>query len=211
MLLPFSDYRVSFDSISIVDPVYTFPLIIGLVISLWKYKKTSLRRSWPNGIGILVSSIYLLFTLMHKSQVENKVASILKSERVSFTQLKSIPESVANIEWYGVARNATHLYLVKQSTFYTIDTKVDSFPINTHLLDGLDEELVYKMKWFAQDFYTVAENDGKIRVYNMQCDMQGVRSFGDYKAPTAFYYEVTPTEDSYILTSGMHTDNSAIH
>ena len=39
----------------------------------------------------------------------------------------------------------------------------------------------------------------------MQCDMQGVRHFGDYLAPTAFYYEITPRENrAYELTSGMH-------
>jgi hypothetical protein len=39
----------------------------------------------------------------------------------------------------------------------------------------------------------------------MQCDMQGVREFGDYKAPTAFYFEITPQEfGGYSLTSGMH-------
>ena len=64
-----------------------------------------------------------------------------------------------------------------------------SFSINEHLLESLDEKLVDRMKWFAQGFYTVAEKEGKIRVYNMQCDMQGVRYFGDYAAPTAFYYE----------------------
>jgi hypothetical protein len=80
-----------------------------------------------------------------------------------------------------------------------------SFPINDQLLSGLDEKLIDRMKWFAQGFYTVAEKDGKIRIYNMQCDMQGVREFGGYKAPTAFYYEITPKENGeYDLTSGMH-------
>ena len=78
------------------------------------------------------------------------------------------------------------------------------------MLDKLDEELVYKMKWFAQGFYTVAEKDGKIRVYNMQCDMQGTRHFGDYLAPTAFYYQITPEEDgSYDLKTGMHPSEGA--
>ena len=79
-----------------------------------------------------------------------------------------------------------------------------SFLINDHLLDGLDAELVDRLKWFAKGYYTVAEHDGKIRVYNMQCDMQGVRTFGEYKAPTAFYYEITPKENGeYELGVGM--------
>ena len=82
--------------------------------------------------------------------------------------------------------------------------------INDHLLTGLDARLVDRMKWFAQGFYTVAERDGKIRIYNMQCDMQGVRSFGDYKAPTAFYFEITPHPNgSYNLDSGMHPDEGS--
>jgi hypothetical protein len=41
----------------------------------------------------------------------------------------------------------------------------------------------------------------------MQCDMQGVRQFGDYRAPTAFYYEITPHEGgTYDLNSGMHME-----
>ena len=61
------------------------------------------------------------------------------------------------------------------------------------------------MKWFAQDFYTVAEKDGKIRIYNMQCDMQGIRAYGDYKAPTAFYFEIDQHADgTYDLSTGMH-------
>ena len=49
-----------------------------------------------------------------------------------------------------------------------------------------------QLKWFAQGYYTVAEHEGRIRLYNMQCDIQGIRTFGNYKAPTAFYYEITP-------------------
>jgi hypothetical protein len=39
----------------------------------------------------------------------------------------------------------------------------------------------------------------------MQCDMQGIRTCGNYKAPTAFYFEITPLLDgNYELTTGMH-------
>lgn len=37
LLLPFSDWRVSFDSINIIDPFYTTPLLIGIVASLYFY------------------------------------------------------------------------------------------------------------------------------------------------------------------------------
>ena len=107
--------------------------------------------------------------------------------------------------WYGVAKDENQLHIGKYSILDNNKIEFHSFPINDQLFEGLDDYLVDRMKWFAQGFYTVAEKDGKIRVYNMQCDMQGVREFGDYKAPTAFYFEIEPRENgNYKLTSGMH-------
>lgn len=207
LFLPFTDWRVSFDSISIIDPVYTVPLLIGTLISVFKYKKSDKKRGLPNTIGLIVSSLYLLFTLANKQHIENVFNTQLEEQNILSFRMLSVPVAIGNMVWYGVAKDKTHLYIGKYSMLKKNKIDFHSFPINEPLLDGLDEKLVNKMKWFAQGFYTVAEKDGKIRIYNMQCDMQGVRQFGDYRAPTAFYYEITPHEDeTYDLTSGMHME-----
>jgi hypothetical protein len=55
----------------------------------------------------------------------------------------------------------------------------------------------------------LAEKDGKIRIYNMQCDMQGVRTYGNYKAPTAFYFEIAPKQNGdFELNTEMHQRES---
>ncbi len=131
----------------------------------------------------------------------------LKEQNIPSARILSVPVSVGNVVWYGVVKNQTDLHIGKYSMIKQNEIEFHAFPINDQLLNKLDERLVDRMKWFAQDFYTVAEKDGKIRIYNMQCDMQGVRQFGDYRAPTAFYYEITLNEDgTYELTSGMHLD-----
>jgi len=141
LFLPFTDWRVSLDSISIIDPTYTVPLLLGVLFSNY-YNKNDKKRGLPNNIGLVISSLYLLFTLANKQNIEQVFQTQLEEQNI---------------------------------------------------------------QWFAQGFYTVAEKDGKIRIYNMQCDMQGIREFGGYKAPTAFYYEITPKENGeYDLTSGMH-------
>lgn len=209
LLLPFTDWRVSFDSINIIDPVYTIPLILGTVWSVMAYKKEAPRRNLPNQIGLLVSSIYLIFTLTNKQHVQNVFAENLQMQETPYYKMLTVPVKVGNVNWYGVAKDATHLHIGKYSLVDQNDIEFHSFPINDHLLEGLDEELVGRLKWFAQGYYTVAKHDGKIRVYNMQCDMQGVRTFGKYKAPTAFYYEITPLKNGgYDLEVGMQmTDN----
>ncbi len=205
LFLPFTDWRVSFDSISIIDPVYTLPLLIGVLFSIFFYKKNHKKRGLPNNLGLIISSLYLLFTLANKQQVQNEFYDQLEAQNISSFRLLTVPVAIGNTVWYGVAKDKEQLHIGKYSEWDENRIEFHSFPINDHLLDGLDEKLIYKMKWFAQGFYTVAEKDGKIRVYNMQCDMQGVRYFGNYAAPTAFYYEITPNQDGiYKLNSGMH-------
>lgn len=209
LFLPFTNWRVSFDSISIIDPVYTVPLLLGVLGSLILYKKSERKRSIPNNIGLIVSTLYLLFTLANKQNIEYEIYTQLEEQNIPSFRLLTVPVAIGNTTWYGVAKDKTHLHIGKYSMLKKNKIEFHSFPINDHLLNGLNERLVDRMKWFAKSFYTVAEKDGKIRVYNMQCDMQGVRQFGQYKAPTAFYYEITPKEKgAYDLKSGMHPSDA---
>ena len=205
LFLPFTDWRVSFDSINIVDPVYTVPLLIGVLVSVFYYRKSDKKRNLPNTMGLIISSLYLLFTLANKQHIEQVFNTQLKEENIPSFRLLTVPGKVGNMVWYGVAKDKSQLHIGKYSLLEKNKIEFHSFPINDQLLEGLDDYLTDRMKWFAQGFYTIAEKDGKIRVYNMQCDMQGVREFGDYKAPTAFYFEIEHRGNgSYELTSGMH-------
>lgn len=208
LFLPFTNWRVSFDSVNIIDPIYTVPLLMGLLISLLYYKKTDKKRALPNMIGLIVSSLYLLFTLVNKQHIEQVIRTQLEEQNIPSYQLLTVPVKVGNMVWYGVAKDKTQLHIGKYSMVYNNKIEFHSFPINDQLLDTLDIVLVNRMKWFAQGFYAVTEKDGIIRVYNMQCDMQGIREFGGYKAPTASYFEITTqAEGRYKLSSGMHNNN----
>jgi inner membrane protein len=207
LFLPFTDWRVSFDSINIVDPAYTLPLMTGVLLSVFYYKKPDPKKSWPNTIGLILSSLYLLYTLANKQYIEQVFNTQLAEQNITSSRLLTVPVKVGNLVWYGVAKDTAQLHIGKYSMLDKNKIEFHSFPIHDHLLNGLDPYLVDRMKWFAQGFYTVAEKNGSIRIYNMQCDMQGVREFGGYKAPTAFYFEITPMENGgYQLSSGMHQE-----
>lgn len=205
LFLPFTDWRVGFDSINIVDPIYTVPLLVGVLGSMFLQRKQSKKWKILNTVGLIISTLYLLFTLANKQYINEVFNEELKGKNIQSTQLLTVPVGVGNMNWYGVAKNNENLYLGKYSLLENNQIDFHSFPINNQLLDNLDKELVNKMKWFAKGFYTVAKENGKIRIYNMQCDMQGIREFGGYKVPTSFYFEIVLKENgSYELSSGMH-------
>ena len=207
LFLPFSDYRVSFDSINIVDPFYTAPLLLGVITTIYIQQKKSTRNA-ANNFGIILSSLYLLFTLGHKKLVTTSIKSQLASQNIPYSSIKTIPVGVGNVNWYGVAKSEETLYIGQYSSRKQNSIDFHSFPINNDLLDKVNQQLASKLKWFSQNYYTVAEFNGHVRLYNLQCDMQGIRTYGEYKAPTAFYFEITTHSDgSYNLTTGMHPKN----
>lgn len=204
LLLPFSNHRISFDTINIVDPFYTIPLLIGLILSVttFKNKKTRIK---PTIIGLGISTLYLLIAFGIKHHVNNEFSSKLKIQGIIYNELLTVPVGIGSVNWYAVAKTDSSLFIGKNNILNKNDIIFTEFPINNHLLNSVNNELTSTLKWFSKGFYTVAESDGKIRLYNMQCDMQGIRTYGNYKAPTAFYFEITPfVNGEYKLTTGMH-------
>ncbi len=204
LLLPFSDARIGFDSINVVDPVYTLPLLIGLLSSLFVFKDKPSKAVY-NYIGIAVSTLYLLATLGVKNHVKEHFRTALAQKNIAYDSLLTMPVGIANINWYGVAKTKDGLYMHKYSILHDAEFPFEYFPINDHLLEGVNLEVVHKMKWFAKGFYTVAKDKENIRFYNLQVDMRGIINNGDLKAPTAGYFEITPALDGgFEFSSGSH-------
>lgn len=201
LLLPFSDKRLGFDSINVVDPVYTIPLIVGLAFSIWTSKSNN-RKSIFNKSGLIISSLYLLFTLINKEVVKTKVSTKLANQNIEYNSLLTMPVGMANINWYGVAKGRDSIYMLKHSILSNEDYLIEPFPINEEYLNQIDRKVADKMRWFAKGFYTVEKENGKIRIYNLQVDMRGIVKTGNKKAPTAGYFEVSNQNGRLEFSSG---------
>ncbi len=201
LLLPFSDSRLGFDSINVVDPVYTTPLIIGLILSLWIYKSKP-NSSKFNNYGLILSSLYLIFTLLNKESVKAEITTRMDKENIEYNSLLTIPVGIANVNWFGVAKEKDSIYMVKHSILYDTDNSIEAFPINEEYLNTIDKKVAEKMRWFAKGFYTVEKENEKIRIYNLQVDMRGIVKIGNKKAPTAGYFEVSNKDGKTDFSSG---------
>lgn len=201
LFLPFSDRRVGFDSINVVDPVYTVPLIIGLILSLWS-NQSSRQRSKFNHYGLIISSIYLLLTLAHKEIVKKDISTRLSNENIEYESLLTMPVGVANINWYGVAKGRDSIYMLPYALMSEMNPPIEIFPINEKYLNEIDKNIADKMRWFAKGFYTVEKENDAIRIYNLQVDMRGIVKNGDKKAPTVGFFEITNRNGEIEFSSG---------
>lgn len=204
LFLPFSDQRVSLDSIHIVDPFYTVPIIIGLVFSLYLFKTdTTSRRA--NNLGLVISTIYLCSTLGTKAYVNNQFKAELRQQAIPFNQLLTLPVGIAGSKWYGVATTEDGLYLHAFSLLEEEQPAFAYFPKNDSLLQQVDPTLVNKMKWFAKGYYCVQREGTTFRFYNLQVDVRGVIENEQLRAPTKGYFLLRPVESGgYSCEVGTH-------
>jgi len=198
---PFRNTRIGFDSINVVDPVYTAPLIIGLIFSLWIFRSKP-KKSLFNIYGLVFSSLYLIFTLINREGVKADILNRIANENIEYNSLLIMPIGIANMNWYGVAKGEDSLYIMKHSSLISKENPIEAFPIHEEYLYEIDEKVANKMRWFAKGFYTVEKEDEKIRIYNLQVDMRGIVKNGLKKAPTVGYFEISTKNGKPELSSG---------
>lgn len=160
---PFSDYPVALSSIFIIDPVYTVPLLAGVIAVLFMQRTTARRRTVIYA-ALGFSTVYLLLTLGIKLQVESAFRSSLAQQDVTYSRLFSNPMPLNSLLWMGVAEQDESLYIGLYSIFDDGETiEFQRVEKNSELIaDKLDQAAIRKLLWFSRGYYTVTEKDGTL-------------------------------------------------
>ncbi len=156
---PFSDLRVQWCTVSVVDPIATFPFLLCLVIASRFSLQKRLRATW-NWIGLGWFCGYLmLYTLWHKSTVVQAFNQTLEGKNIAFKRLYTNPTIFNNIVWSGIAEGDTAYYF-GQYGFNDAQpsvNKISSIPKNHELLAHIpeDDRALRFLKWFSDGYYNV--------------------------------------------------------
>ena len=110
IFLPFSDYRVELNTIFIIDPAYTLPMLISLILVMF-YRRESPRRKRIIISGMLVSHAYLLFTIINKFYVADPAlrAEIARQD-LTVEMVETIPAPFQNFLWQGIIKTPDGYY-----------------------------------------------------------------------------------------------------
>lgn len=159
LFAPFSDYRVAFNTISVVDPIYTLPFLICMIVILFFKRSNAKRLKWTKA-GIYISSFYLLFTLGNKFYIDSVFKKSFKKAGISLDRFSAQPSIFNNILWYAVAETKDKYHL----TFYSLldksatANKIISIDKNHDLID-MNAENLKTLAWFSNDYYRISKKE----------------------------------------------------
>lgn len=158
---PFSDYRVSFNNIFVADPFYTTPLLVCLIIALIAKNGTPQRIKW-NKAGLIISSIYLVFTLFNKNHVHHHMEDSLKEQNIVTSDVVTTPTPLNNFLWMAYAADTSGYWF----GYYSVFDKpgdVAYYHVNRNeslLGDFQGDESLQLLKQFSKNHYCITkEND----------------------------------------------------
>ena len=167
LFLPFTDFRVAFNNISVVDPTYTIPFLLCIIIAMF-FKRTKPRRRFWIKTGIYLSSFYLFLTIINKFYMDRLYRVSLEAEGIDYIRYQTQPTPLNTFLWYGIAETKQNYYVGFYSLFDTRARVLNwkKLPKNHHLLDLSDPD-IQTLSWFSKGFYNVIpmEDDNTFR-YN---------------------------------------------
>ncbi len=155
---PFSNARVEWTSVSVVDPLYTLPFA-ALLIAAACLNRTSRWRRWLNWAGIIWGCLYLGYTYWHKTTVNTAFEQALQTRNLTAQRYTTGPSIFNNIVWYGVAESDTAFYfgLYGFNDCTPGFDKIATLPKRHDLLKNIpaDDRAHQFLRWFSNGYYNV--------------------------------------------------------
>ncbi|MES2703251.1 MAG: metal-dependent hydrolase [Bacteroidota bacterium] len=199
---PFSQYRVSFNTMFVADPLFSIWLAIAAVALMVIKHDSQRRKHWVIG-SIALCTTYLIIGILFKLHIDNKLEKQFDSKHLGVKRYFTTPTFFNNILWYAVAETDSGYYTGYRSVF----DKEDTVPLryvsrNAQLLSLSDNEKdKATLLRFSQGYYT-AELWHDTLVFNV-LRFGEINGWMEPKPRFAFYYYLQyPKENDLIVQRG---------
>ena len=143
LALPFSDHPYGLGSLFIIDPLYTLPLLLGLIIA--GIKQTANRLRW-NQWGLMLSTLYALWAIGVQAHVTERVMASHEAEGLAQSQVLVTPSPFNTVLWRIVLRHEDSYY----EGFYSL---LDKFFMPDQTIRFTRYERGMELDEATQDFF----------------------------------------------------------
>lgn len=161
LLYPFTRHGFEVNTIFIIDPLFTLPLLISVVAAAF-FRREAAGRRYCRYIGLGISLSYLLLTIPLKLSATPHFEQALKAQEIEYERLRTFPNPLTSLYWRGLAQTPdgdyveghfSHLWKQPEIRFTRI-------PGGHELLEkyGIaDSYAVGELQWFSKGYYAVRE------------------------------------------------------
>ena len=186
------DYEVALKSIFVIDPLYTVPLLIFVVLAMRRKRQDPKRQKW-NRMGLILSTSYLILSLMVKAVAFERFSDSLEKQGIFYSRMDVRPAPF-NIVLWNANVEVGDAFLTGDYSLLDEDLiRFEAYPKNHHYLGHLkDARNVQRLIEISQGWFTLSSQKGQLYFNDLRF---GKINPGDPNAPFTFSYRLVPTEN----------------
>jgi inner membrane protein len=181
------DLRLAFKTIFVIDPLYTLPFLICVVLAM-RRNRLDPKRRYYNRLGLVLSTSYLAITILLKGWTFFQFQSALEENHIFYKNLASRPAPLNTLLWNANIDTEEAYFLSTYSLFDTQPISFDRYEKNHHLLGNLVEnERIQRMIRISKGWYVITNENDRLYFNDLRF---GLYSFHPGSTDFVFKYEI---------------------
>jgi len=168
------DLRLAYKNIFVIDPLYTLPFLVFLILAMLQ-KRGSIKRRRFNNLGLIVSSSYMVVTIILKGVAYQKFCNALEEQQIEYLGLQTKPSPFNTIMWVANVETEDSFLIGNYSFFDTQPIAFHSHPKNHEALGELkNEDKIQRLINVTENWYTITERDGQLLFNDLRFGLMSV-------------------------------------
>ncbi len=137
------EYRLAYKNIFVADPLYTLPFLMCVLVAMFHRRNYTRRRRWNNA-GLMISSGYMLLTIVFKGIAYNRFEKELDRQGIAYVEMDTRPTPLNSILWNAQIETEKG-YVVGYYSLLDSQKEIefsDEYPKNHYVVDSLGNPYV---------------------------------------------------------------------
>ena len=189
------EYKFSYNNIFVVDPMYTVPFLFFLIFAMIQ-KRGTVKRERLNRMGLIVSSAYMLLTIVFKGITYFVFKESLKEQEVDYIAMETKPTPLNSILWTANVETKDS-FLIGYYSLLDKDKNISwrSFEKDHDLLGAYKTDpLIQRLATLSHDWYTIEKKDGVLYFNDLRFGLMGI----------------SPVEDRFVFSYKLNIENGML-
>lgn len=170
LLAPFSRHGFGTNNLFIIDPLFTVPLLIGILGAL--LFRTEKRRTWFNNLGLVIATAYVGWSFISQAVASRHFEQALEDQRIEAKRTMTSASAFNTVLWRHLVETEDGFLIGYWSWFDASDAAIPFAPIARHAeaVEPVKEARSFAVvDWFAQGWWAVIQSgEGKATVVDLR-------------------------------------------
>lgn len=190
------DLRLAFKTIFVIDPLYTLPFLICVILAM-RQKRTSPKRRKYNTAGLVISSSYLALSIVLKGLSYQHFKSALEEQNISYNEIQTRPAPMNTILWSANVQREDD-YLMGSYSFFDMQPIVFYSHSKNHQLLGdlVNDENVQRMIFISKGWYAINRKGESLYFNDLRFGLLNVEPIGQN---FVFKYKMTLNSSGEVI------------